>query len=199
MLNLKDIHFNYPNSNSIFKGLTLDFSGIGLYRISGSNGSGKTTLLKIIAGLITPSKGQIRYQKNALHPEQTSFLDSKESSFFFQMKGKEGLDLYCKLNQIKLEEAQAKLFLTDPLFEEILDSEFHRMSYGMKRLFLLTLAFIKPANIFLLDEPFVGMDSNRLDFTYTNLENLSKNNLILVSSHNQDSPLSFQGELKLGV
>lgn len=199
MLELKDLYFHYQSSNELFEGLSINFGETGLYGISGANGSGKTTLLKIIAGLIIPKQGNINYQNSKLRIEDTSYLDAKESSFFYQMTGAEGLELFCKLNHINLRESAARHFLDNDLVKEIRASQFHQMSHGMKRLFLLILTFTKPAKVYLLDEPFVGMDKERRDFTYQNLNILAKYYPILVSSHYENDNLSFDGKFKLGA
>lgn len=198
MLKIQDIHFNYQGSHEIFKGLNINFDETGLYGISGKNGSGKTTLLKIIAGLIIPKSGYIYYQNSVLKPKDTSYLDAKASSFFYQMSGAEGLELFCKLNHINLAESAASYFLENDLFKEIKTSQFHQMSHGMKRLFLLILTFTKPAKVFLLDEPFVGMDKERRDFTYKKLNMLAKKHAILMSSHYENDNLSFDAKFELG-
>ena len=43
----------------IFNGINFRYDESGVYGISGPNGSGKSTLVKIIAGLISPTKGKI--------------------------------------------------------------------------------------------------------------------------------------------
>ncbi len=45
----------------IFSGLSFGFDKHGVYGISGPNGSGKSTLVKIIAGIISPSKGEVKH------------------------------------------------------------------------------------------------------------------------------------------
>ena len=47
----------------IFKDLSLNIINTQPLAIQGPNGSGKSTLLKIISGFLTPSKGQILFNK----------------------------------------------------------------------------------------------------------------------------------------
>ncbi|QUY49441.1 peptidase domain-containing ABC transporter [Serratia plymuthica] len=58
----KDIHFRYGTGEAeILKGINLTVEPGKSIAIVGPSGCGKTTLLKILAGLISPSSGQVMY------------------------------------------------------------------------------------------------------------------------------------------
>ena len=59
MLELKNIKWKTPDGDEILKNISLEIEKGKLTVITGPNGSGKTTLAKIIAGLETPTEGQI--------------------------------------------------------------------------------------------------------------------------------------------
>ena len=63
MLELKNIHWKTPENEEIVKGIDLSIPEGKLTVITGPNGGGKTSLAKLIAGLYTPSTGQILYNK----------------------------------------------------------------------------------------------------------------------------------------
>ena len=54
----------YFGRRLIFDNINFHFNGKGIFGISGPNGSGKSTLVKIIAGLISPSEGEIVHQNS---------------------------------------------------------------------------------------------------------------------------------------
>ncbi|MDX5627108.1 MULTISPECIES: peptidase domain-containing ABC transporter [unclassified Brenneria] len=61
-LEVKDIHFRYGTGEAeILKGINLTVEPGASIAIVGPSGCGKTTLLKILAGLISPSSGEVQY------------------------------------------------------------------------------------------------------------------------------------------
>ncbi|HAB53195.1 MAG TPA: ABC transporter ATP-binding protein, partial [Ignavibacteriales bacterium] len=48
----------------VFSGITFNLNKPGVLGISGPNGSGKSTLIKILAGINSPTKGQVIHSDN---------------------------------------------------------------------------------------------------------------------------------------
>jgi ABC-type multidrug transport system ATPase subunit len=48
----------------IFKNINSEFQSGNIYGFAGSNGSGKSTLAKIVAGVLSPTKGKVIHQLN---------------------------------------------------------------------------------------------------------------------------------------
>lgn len=61
MLELRNITWTLPEGVGIIKNLSLKLPDGKLTVVTGPNGGGKTTLAKIMAGLVTPTSGQIVY------------------------------------------------------------------------------------------------------------------------------------------
>ena len=65
---LKDLSHSYLKTQSsdadwAIRGVDIDWNDGGAYALLGPSGCGKTTLLNIISGLITPTKGDILFDK----------------------------------------------------------------------------------------------------------------------------------------
>ena len=137
--------------------------------VLGPSGCGKTTLLKLIAGLITPDAGRVRYdgvdvsdvapgarrigmvfQNYALYPHFTSRTNVL-SYFLFRKKTPE-LDAL----------AQAKYRRTSELMgvelEYLLDRKPTGLSGGEKQRVALGRCITRDAALFLVDEPFANLD-----------------------------------------
>lgn len=61
MLSLDGISFAYDRKTPVLRNLSLDFECGKCYAIIGRSGAGKTTLLSLLACLVKPTKGVIRY------------------------------------------------------------------------------------------------------------------------------------------
>ncbi len=116
----------------------------------GPNGSGKTTLLKVLAGLLTQDKGEVRYgskvsksyysqQHEDLHPEYEVLEEIVKTT---QLGEKEGRAYLGKF-----------LFSGDDVFKKVAT-----LSGGEKSRLALLKLFLKGANLLFLDEP-----TNHLD------------------------------------
>ena len=58
MLRAKAVSFAY-DEGTVLDGVSVAASEGGLVGVLGPNGSGKTTLLKLLAGLLTPARGEV--------------------------------------------------------------------------------------------------------------------------------------------
>ena len=68
-LQINNLCFQYEKNNLIFENINLQANMGDIISIQGYNGSGKTTFLKLLAGLLTPSKGTIMYKDIYVDPK----------------------------------------------------------------------------------------------------------------------------------
>ncbi len=60
MIEVKDVHFTYPNGVEALKGVSLSVPDGDFLAIMGQNGAGKTTLVKQFNGLLKPTSGTVK-------------------------------------------------------------------------------------------------------------------------------------------
>jgi heme exporter protein A len=131
----------------LFSGLSLQVGpSLKVLRLTGPNGCGKSSLLKIIAGLLPMAKGCVSFQGEPLKSEDIIFLDYKPI-----LK-----PLLTVLENLKL--ASESLGLVP-----LLHMPFNVLSSGQKKRAQLALLYLKPAKVWILDEPLLS-----LDHTYAN-------------------------------
>lgn len=139
----------------------IDFEVIpgNIVGIVGRNGAGKTTLLRSMAGILTPTRGDITIDGKSIftHPslkEQTIFVpDSSEALKNYSTKELIYLynAIYPNFDQKYLEDLMQR-FALEPI------NKIGNYSKGMKALFMLIVAFATNAKYILLDEPTDGLD-----------------------------------------
>lgn len=64
LLEAKDVHFQYgkgTRAKTVLRGVSADFEPGRLYALVGKSGSGKSTLMSLLAALLLPTAGEIRY------------------------------------------------------------------------------------------------------------------------------------------
>jgi len=59
MIEVKDVHFTYPNRVEALKGVSITIRNGDFVAVMGQNGAGKTTLVKHFNGLLKPTKGEV--------------------------------------------------------------------------------------------------------------------------------------------
>jgi len=135
--------------------------GAGITGLLGPNGAGKTTLLKMLAGLLAPSKGEIRVLGEPVraHPaiyRQISLVMEHEPVYPF-MTAREFVRMNARLQGIdddnRIEEALREVELTD-----VADRKVGGFSKGMAQRTKLAGALVHQPPVLLLDEPFSGTD-----------------------------------------
>ena len=70
MIEIKNLHHQYPDGTRALKGIDLTISDGEFLLICGPHGSGKTTLIRLISGLLKPTAGSLHV--NGLNPVSDS-------------------------------------------------------------------------------------------------------------------------------
>lgn len=149
---------SFRNERLIFRNINFSLSEGEAIIIQGPNGVGKSTLLRILAGFKKPDTGVIYWKKENVFQNYSEYLqniawlghnDALKSSLTL----KENLLLYAKLYKTDLTEALTKLNLL-----HYINTPVRLLSAGQKRRAALARILLKPAKLWFLDEPTVGLD-----------------------------------------
>jgi ABC-2 type transport system ATP-binding protein len=130
--------------------ISLEFKKGKIYGIVGENGAGKTTLFRCISGLES-YKGNISSDYTKLKNHLGLLLT--EPYFFSKITGKEYIQLLANARQTKLTNIEDK-----NIFDLPLNQYASTYSTGMKKKLALTAILLQENNVFILDEPFNGVD-----------------------------------------
>ncbi len=155
--------------------------------VEGANGSGKTTLLRVLAGLLHPGCGQLRWRGRALQRDDCTgdilFL-GHQLGLKADLSPRENLRLGIGLHGQRAN-ADADAALVEVGLAGYADEPVRRLSAGQKKRAALARLLLLPATLWLLDEPYANLDHagagliNRLLQWHTDAGGAA-----LVSSHN---------------
>ena len=161
-------------NKTIFENTTITIQQNGIYGIVGKNGEGKTTLFKCMLSL-TPFEGKISFEKDPLKIQKIAWCPT-EPALYEELTAAEFYDFYRELTSSTSNNSKM-------LFDVTENQLIKNFSTGMKKKAYLNAVFQNDYPIYILDEPFNGLDleSNYILVQY--LKEKSKSSIILISSH----------------
>lgn len=175
MIRITELNKTY-GTHHVLKGISLELQSGKVYGIVGANGAGKTTFFKCLAHLES-YEGRIESEWYPLK-NHMGFLETNPL-FMSKMTGWEYLKLLCVARGVDSDEFEAK-----NVFELPLQQYVETYSTGTKKKLALTGVLLQDNKVFILDEPFNGVDihSNMMIVeVIRRLKNQGKT--VLISSH----------------
>ena len=175
MIQINTLNKSYGKKN-VLNNININFNKGEVVGIVGENGAGKTTLFKCIAELES-YKGEVDYADGVLK-NTLGFLDTNPF-FLSKITGKEYLQLLVNARDIELNNLE-----DNNIFDLPLNQYADTYSTGMKKKLALTAILIQKNDIFILDEPFNGVDIQSniiIQEIIKKLKNLNK--IVIISSH----------------
>lgn len=177
LLIIKDLTYK-KNQKTILKDVDLTLTSGKIVALLGENGAGKTTLMRIIAGVAKNYKGQIDLAgatKEAERKAKLSFTDGL-TGFSDSTKIAQIVRFYATIFQ-DFDELR-KFMKLDP------EMKLSQLSRGMREKLIIALTFARKADLYLLDEPFGGIDAMaRKKIINSIILWKDENSTILVSDH----------------
>jgi putative ABC transport system ATP-binding protein len=154
---------------TILKGIDLEIKQSESVAIVGASGSGKTTLLSLLAGLDTPTGGEIYLggeEITAFDEEQRAMMRGKRVGFVFQtfqllgsLTAIENVMLPAELKRDPQAESKGRELLTRVGLEHRMHHYPRQLSGGEQQRVAIARAFASSAEILFADEPTGNLDS----------------------------------------
>ena len=180
------ISFRYLKSDKlILNKLDLELATSQSVALVGLNGSGKTTFLKLLAGILSPSEGKIfinnlLVKSTKLTKKLVTILPENAKLFLI---GPTVLAEFLKIFSTKEKVTQA---LKSYNLELLINKKIYELSEGERRLIALISALHQDKDIFLLDEPTIGLDSRGREILLTLIEEVKVKNKIIIIATNDN-------------
>ncbi len=180
---LKNISFSYYEQNN--KKIILDNFNYKIKKgkftsIIGPSGTGKTSLLKLIAGLIEPEKGEIKFENQTLNKviNQITLIQQNPSLMPW-------LNVYNNITLANSNNKKTNYKNVDKLIKDIGLGEFssyfpHKLSGGLLQRVAIARALLFYPSLLLLDEPFAALDNLSREIISTELVSIIKKNSLTV-------------------
>lgn len=164
LLKITDLTGGY-SSNPVLKNVSFTVNAGEIVGLIGLNGAGKSTTIKHVIGLMEPKSGQITINNRTIQEDKENYR--KQFTFvpetpilYDELTLQEHLKLTAMaygLDEQTYETRVAKL-LTEFHMEKRLHWFPAHFSKGMKQKVMIMCAFLVQPSLYIVDEPFVGLD-----------------------------------------
>ncbi len=184
MIEFKEVTKNYYSLTAL-DNITMTLPQGEVIGLLGPNGAGKTTLIKLIAGIISPTKGELRVHEGngrwpsiGYKPERLVFPGNLMTSQYLEMVA--GL---CNIDRAEIDnvvlESLAQVNLLAAAGKQI-----KTLSKGMRQRLGLAQSLIGNPDLTLLDEPSSGLDPEGQEEMQVYIEELrAGGKTVVLSSH----------------
>ncbi|GKQ42493.1 multidrug ABC transporter ATP-binding protein [Companilactobacillus sp. RD055328] len=190
-LEVKDLTGGY-GPLSVLKNETFDVQKNEIVGLIGLNGAGKSTTIKHIIGLLKPRSGEILIDNLALADNVEEYRKKiayvpEMPILYSELTLKEHIDLTIMAYDLDHDSTwdKAKILLEKFRLNNKLDWFPENFSKGMKQKVMIVCAFMRDASLFIIDEPFTGLDPIAVhDLIELVEEKKANGSSILMSTHN---------------
>lgn len=176
MISIQNLSVKF-GSNQILNNININFPERNVHGIVGINGAGKTTFFNSLAKTLKPDTGSVTQNNKELTIKDTAYLETV-NFFYSRITGMEYLKIFKQTNP------DFSLTVLQDYFKLPLDELVENYSTGMKKKLALLAVLKQNKPVFILDEPFNGLDleTNKiLEIIITTLK--QKDKTVFVSSH----------------
>lgn len=187
---VKNVKHSYQGGKLALDDICLDI-GVGLVGLLGANGAGKSTLMRIICTLLEPTSGEVSVggydvvNQRQYVRKMLGYLPQEFGAWRLK-RVQEVLDILASLSGMKdkrsrkqrIEEMLELVGLTD-----VANRKVNNLSGGMLRRLGVAQALVHDPKVIIMDEPTIGLDpEERLRFRKL-MADLSRDRVILLSTH----------------
>lgn len=152
----------------LFADLDLVLAPSQLLYLAGANGSGKTSLLRILCGLLTPTRGEVRWENKPIRQLREDYhrclvYIGHLNALKDELTSQENLRISASLGRAALGETEAREALAVFGVAQCADLPVKMLSQGQRRRVALSrLAVSMRTPLWILDEPFAALDVDAL-------------------------------------
>lgn len=163
MIEIKNYSKSYVPTKKAVDNINLTVEDGDIYGFVGLNGAGKSTTIKSIVGILDFEEGDILINGKSVKAEpiacksDIAYVADNPDVYGF-MKGYEFVKFILAIYNKPFDEARMMQLAEELEIEKALADPISTYSHGMKQKIVLLASFLHDPKVFILDEPFVGLD-----------------------------------------
>ena len=167
MIQIENLKKVYNNGYEALKSINLEINDGELICLLGPSGCGKTTILNLLAGLLDPTDGDIKFDKESVidkHPKDRNIgLVFQNYALYPHMTVLENVMFPLTVGKKKMPKKEAeeiaRKYMKVTSIEELANKKPGEMSGGQQQRVAITRALVQNPKILLLDEPLSNLDA----------------------------------------
>ena len=185
MIKLHELHFRYRNSpREVLDNVTLRLPAGRIVGLLGKNGTGKSTLIYLMAGLLRPQQGEVRFEQRPVcdrTPAVAELFVVPEHIELPSMK----LSRYVSLHRDFYPHFSDELLLENlRQFDLSPDVNFSALSTGQLKKAYISFALATSTRLLLMDEPTNGLDiPSKAQFRRAIAASMNEERTVIISTH----------------
>ena len=190
-LQMVDVSYRYDGSEKGLDSATLSVACGSVTVVTGRIGSGKTTLLRLVLGLLKPIRGSVTFLSPSCQPVSPNWAYASQIPQLFSASIRENVLLDLPATDAELTKAletsilKADIEMLSDGLETQVGVRGQKLSGGQQKRVSLARAFVRHADLFVLDDPTSGLDATTEDMLVRAIGQMARFSSVtlLIASH----------------
>jgi heme exporter protein A len=159
--------------------------------ITGINGSGKSTLVKIIAGILSPTRGSLTLSVNGREMKLEQYHNyigfvAPYIQMYDEFSAYENLKFFARIRGLRFDKKYIDHLLDRVVLYGRRDDAVRTYSSGMKQRLKYVFALLHKPEILIFDEPRANLDRHGIATAYSIMEEHKPEGILILATNEQE-------------